>query len=175
MAGPAKAAATFPYEPEFTQVAQERLRGGQKPEDPMPIQCDFCAHRHCTWRYRVVAFQPDDPRNPRSYKVEEWAACRVCYDLIQAEDYPALAVRTVHTINNNPAVFPTDTVHQDLVRGFLDHYEEFAAHRLGPPLPFAASPEGFDDLFERAGMRTQAIYREQVGGENGGPSSRPQG
>jgi len=140
----------------------------------MPIKCDFCAHRHCTWRYRVVAFQPDAPRYPSLYEVEEWAACSVCYELIQAEDYPALAVRTVHTINTTPAVDPTDTVRQDLLRGFLNHYEEFAAHRLGPPLPFVVSAEGFDDLFEREGMHTEAVYREQVGRENGGRSSRPQ-
>jgi hypothetical protein len=139
----------------------------------MPIRCDFCAYRHCTWRYRVVAFQPDDPRYPSPKEVEEWAACSVCYELIQAEDYPALAVRTVHTINNTPAVFPTDTVRQDLVRGFLDHYEKFAAHRLGPPLSFVASPEGYDDLFEREGMHTQGVYREQLVGKNG-PSCKPE-
>ena len=140
----------------------------------MPIRCDFCAHRHCTWRYPVIAFQADDPRYPlpkkvEEWEVEEWAACSVCYELIQAEDYVALAVRTVNTINNKPAVFPTDTVCQDLVRGFLDHYVEFAAHRLGPPLSFVASPEGYDDLFEREGMHTQRVHREQARGEKRRP------
>jgi hypothetical protein len=148
------------------------LAGVAEREERMPIKCDFCAHRRCAWRFRVIPFQPDDPRHPSPYEVEEWAACSACYELIRAEDYEALAVRTVDTISN-PAVMPIDTVRQELVRAFRHHYEEFATHRIGPPLLCVALPEGFDDLLAREGMCPQGVHREQVGRENGGPTSRP--
>jgi hypothetical protein len=138
----------------------------------MPIKCDFCAHRHCTWRYRVVPFQPDDPRYPPPDEVEEWAACGVCYELIRAENYEALAVRTVATISN-PAVILTEALRQELIQGFLYYYEEFAAHRLGPAVHSDGSPDGFDDLLEREGVGLQRAHRPSVRTKNGGPARRP--
>jgi len=137
----------------------------------MPIKCDFCAHRHCTWRYQVAPFQPDDPRYPPPDEIEEWAACSVCAELIHAEDYQALAVRTVSTIST-PAVILTDTVRQELVRGFLYHYEEFAAHRVGPPLPSNGSVESLDDLLERQGVGLPRVRRPPIRPENGSPPRR---
>jgi hypothetical protein len=137
----------------------------------MPIKCDFCAHRHCTWRYRVAPFQPDDPRYPASDEAEEWAACGVCAELIEADDYEALAVRTVATISN-PAVILTDTVRQELVRGFLYHYEEFAAHRLGPPLRSNGSGDRLDDFLGRQGVELPRVHRPQLRAKNGSPARR---
>jgi hypothetical protein len=120
----------------------------------------------------VLPFQPDDPRYSPSDEVEEWAACSVCYELIEAEDYQALAVRTVTTISNS-AVILTDTVRQELVQGFLYHYEEFAAHRLGPPLHSNGSSEGLDDFLEREGVGPPRAHRQPVRTKNGGPARRP--
>jgi hypothetical protein len=97
-----------------------------------PGVCDFCSDHPVVARYpcadfTVVPLRPSDMAiGPLSASRGDWAACRACYGLIEAEDYARLTKRAMRRFNLSPAVAPA-------MRAF---HEGFRTHRTGLPSVF---------------------------------------
>jgi hypothetical protein len=94
------------------------------------LLCDFCSASDPAWRYPARSFIAYNAWNIAGESVGDWAACEECHGLIEANDRPGLARRSLdELIAKHPeAVMAAPALYQDLA----GLHEEFFAFRCGP-------------------------------------------
>lgn len=101
----------------------------------LTVICDFCSVKigagDSTWTFPCedfIALTP--PPFPDEIKVGDWCCCEDCKSLVEAADWPALAVRVAENDQGAEGVPP------DLILATLGTlWDGFAAHRKGDPIP----------------------------------------
>ena len=82
--------------------------------------CDFCDNPGPSWYYPAESFETCVTRS-----LGEWSACETCHDLIEGEDWTALADRCAELICKDR------TQHEKCFAFMLKLHAEFAKHRTG--------------------------------------------
>lgn len=91
-----------------------------------PPQCDFCNSHAIKWEYPAVDFAiPAVGVESQGH----WAACDTCHNLIETEQWDALADRSTHT---HPLIVSADPAL--LKRSITIIHNAFRACRTGPPV-----------------------------------------
>lgn len=90
------------------------------------LLCDFCSAPGPAWRYPARSFIAYSAANIAGESVGDWAACEECHMLIEANDRPGLAQRSLdELIAKHPeAVMAAPTLYQDLA-GLHQKFFEF--------------------------------------------------
>jgi hypothetical protein len=93
--------------------------------------CDYCSDPEPPWVYPANDFPM--PGLPNHVSRGEWAACQVCHELIENEDWGGLLERSV------TRQYGSDSF-ASIVRPFLKEYHRrFAANRTGPAWRMASA------------------------------------
>jgi hypothetical protein len=86
--------------------------------------CDFCAMPSVSWQYPARSF---DAMPGVFGSLGEWGACETCHDLIERQNWTALAKRSAERICK-------DNTKRDKCFAFmLKLHAEFARHRTEDP------------------------------------------
>ena len=95
--------------------------------------CDFCSEPHVVWRYPAQTFVAYVVAGVVGQSVGDWAACTICYRLIEAGDRTGLLERSLRTLlEKNPELQPGEAV----LRRQLAHFHElFYANQTGEAMP----------------------------------------
>lgn len=90
------------------------------------LLCDFCSAPDPAWRYPARSFIAYNAANIAGESVGDWAACEACHALIEANDRPGLAQRSLdELIAKHPeAVMAAPALYQDLA-GLQQKFFEF--------------------------------------------------
>lgn len=89
--------------------------------------CDFCGAKRPRWTYPCQSFQALElPNNTGMGMIADWAACHICYELIEHDQWDLLANRSA---DNAP--FDMWAATQLAVRIL---HQQFKAHRTGPAI-----------------------------------------
>lgn len=79
------------------------------PHEPIPVEapymdgrhvCDFCGVEDPVWAYRCGDFVSDESATWTAASLGSWAACHACSDLIEADEWEALAAYCVTMIES---------------------------------------------------------------------------
>ena len=102
---------------------------------PATKGCDFCATDPPAWRYpaRDVGLGTIlyGPTVLRPVSLGGWRACGVCSDLVEAGDWPALARRTLRSLDVDLRQAGPGT-RVKLLAAFHSVHEQFRKARCGP-------------------------------------------
>jgi len=95
--------------------------------------CDFCSGPHVAWRYPAESFIAYVVAGVVGQSVGDWAACRICHDLIEAGDRFGLLERSLQTlIEKNPEMRRAEAE----LRSQMAHFHRmFYANQTGRALP----------------------------------------
>lgn len=94
--------------------------------------CDFCSEPHVAWRYPAKSFVAYVIAGVVGQSVGDWAACRTCHALIEADDRRALLERSLRTfIEKNPDMRSAEA---ELRAQMAQFHELFFSHQSGTPL-----------------------------------------
>lgn len=96
--------------------------------------CDFCSEPNIEWCYPTRDFTvPDIHYIPDP----DFAACQICHDLIEADNWEGLAERAAQTfIEKNGAIFEDLTEDKKrIVSHMASFHLRFKQNRTGPATP----------------------------------------
>jgi hypothetical protein len=94
--------------------------------------CDFCSEPHVAWRYPAKSFVAYVIAGVVGQSVGDWAACRTCHALIEADNRTALLERSLQTfIEKNPDMRPVEA---ELRAHMAQFHELFFKSQSGAPL-----------------------------------------
>jgi len=95
--------------------------------------CDFCSDPDVTWQYPARSFVAYVVGDVIGQSVGDWAACRICHELIDAGDRRGLLERSLRTLlEKNPEMFPAEVELREQLARF---HRMFFAHQAGAALP----------------------------------------
>lgn len=99
------------------------------------LRCDFCSASWPMWRYPARSFIAYVAANLAGESVGDWAACDTCHLLIEADDRPGLARRSLdELILKHPEARAASDI---LLHDLADLHRRFFEHRIGPAVPIA--------------------------------------
>jgi len=91
--------------------------------------CDFCSAPDVTWQYPARSFVAYAVNGVVGQSVGDWAACRVCHELIEAGDRQGLLERSLQTLlEKNPEMLPEEAELRDQLAQI---HGMFFAHQAG--------------------------------------------
>jgi hypothetical protein len=101
------------------------------------LLCDFCSAPDPVWRYPAGSFLAYCVANILGESVGDWAACKQCHMLIEANDRSGLARRSLdELIAKQPeAILAAPALYEKLA----ELHQEFFAHRAGPAVHVGAN------------------------------------
>lgn len=98
--------------------------------------CDFCGHPHPGWRYRcddLISYVTSQAPATSVVSNGDWAACRVCYSLIETGQYAVLTRRSVAAfLSRYDHVDPAVRAH--LTDAMATAFRAFATHHTPVPI-----------------------------------------
>ena len=95
--------------------------------------CDFCSDPHVVWRYPAESFVAYAVAGIVGESVGDWAACRICHELIESGDHIGLLERTLGALFDK---HPDMQCSESEVRAQIAAlHQMFFAHQLGAALP----------------------------------------
>ena len=101
------------------------------------LVCDFCSKTPVKWSYDCPDFEAWAGRNEedkitiRGMSRGGWAACDVCHDFIEADDYESLLQRSVDVVMTDSNV-PRE-LNEEVLRAI---HQDFKDRRRGEAEPF---------------------------------------
>jgi hypothetical protein len=95
--------------------------------------CDFCSAPNVAWRYPAQSFVAYVVAGVVGQSVGDWAACRICHELIEAGDRHGLLERSLSTLlEKNPEMRQAEAE----LRGQIAQFHRlFYNHQAGAALP----------------------------------------
>jgi hypothetical protein len=100
--------------------------------------CDFCSEPSVVFRYPAQNFIAYVAAGVAGESVGDWAACKICHELIQAGDRAGLSERSVRTLlEKHPEM---QNAEAELRAQLTDFHRRFFANRAGAPVPVVVSP-----------------------------------
>lgn len=91
--------------------------------------CDFCSEPHVAWRYPARTFAAYAMAGIVGESVGDWAACPICYKLIESGRHLELAERSLQTlIEKQPDMRCAEAELREQIRGF---HTMFFTNRFG--------------------------------------------
>ncbi len=119
----------------MNRVPRPRSKGVADLMGNIILQCDFCSVPSATWRYPTRSFIAYRASNIAGESVGDWAACDICYVLIESGDQQRLAERSLEQliIKHPDAKAVADLLLHDL----SELHQQFFEHRHGPAVRIA--------------------------------------